>query len=270
MNVQLGTRRPDKGQKYFTVLKRQCQNDKIYEREVFLLSEELNIDTFFKVIAYACLYKSKGTSVNKIRANDITITFVRQRKPFKLFNQLASDGFSITSGISGIYLININFFFDIQIIVTRELNEDHHIWLSSLTQDISKTRAEKLINTAASLYLKDDKDFAESVLQVTMSKNKGVFDKVKEESEMCEALRELMKPEIDAEVKRQVQEQVQKQVQEQVQKQVQEQVQKQVQERMDAFYAENRSAIAEKNSAIAEKDREIELLKAKLAAAGIC
>ena len=227
--------------------------------------DELNIDTFFKVVAYACLYKSKGTSVDSIKANDITITFVRQRKPYKLFKQLSSDGFSIISITNGIYQISNHFYFDIQVIVTQQLDENHHIWLSSLTQNISKTRAEKLLNTAANLYLKDDKDFAESVLQVTMSKNKEIFDKVKEESEMCEALRELMKPEIDAEVKKQVQEQVQ------------EQVQKQVQERMDAFYAENRSAIAEKDSAIAEKDsaiaqkdKEIEFLKAKLAAAGIC
>ena len=40
--------------------------------------DELNIDTFFKVIAYACLYKSKGHSVDDIKAHDITITFVRE------------------------------------------------------------------------------------------------------------------------------------------------------------------------------------------------
>ena len=56
---------------------------------------------------------------------------------------------------------------------------------------------------------------------------------------MCEALRELMKPEIDAEVDK----------------------------RVKKIIAEK---LAEKDSALAEKDEEIKTLKAKLAAAGIC
>ncbi len=106
------------------------------------------------------------------------------------------------------------------------------------------SKAEKLLNTAADLYRKDDKEFAESVLQVAMSKNKEIFDIVKEESKMCEALRELMKPEIDAEVTKRLDAEVAKRVDAEVEAKI--------------------------NKITAEKDEEIKTLKAKLAAAGIC
>lgn len=205
--------------------------------------DELNIDTFFKVIAYASLYKSHGQFVDHIKADDVTISFIRESKPVRLFKQLSDDGMDIEIFSNGIYYIHTNFYFDIQIIVAKELSEDQHIWLSSLTYDISKSKAEKLLNTAADLYRKDDKEFAESVLQVAMSKNKEIFDIVKEESKMCEALRELMKPEIDAEVTKRLDAEVAKRVDAEVEAKI--------------------------NKITAEKDKEIKALKAKLAAAGI-
>lgn len=43
---------------------------------------------------------------------------------------------------------------------------------------------------------KAEKEYADSILQVVLSENREIFDIVKkEESEMCEALRELMEPE---------------------------------------------------------------------------
>lgn len=221
--------------------------------------DELNIDTFFKVIAYACLYKSTGHFIDDIKARDITITFVRERKPVKLFKKLTLDGFTIFANSNGIYNILTGFYFDIQVIVTKELNEDHHIWLSSLTQTISKSKAEKLLCTVADLYRKDDKEFAESVLQVAMSKNKNIFGEIKEENEMCEALRELMKPEIDAEVDKRVKKIVAEKLAEKDSALAE----------IDSVLAEKDSALAEKDSALAEKDEEIKTLKAKLAAAGI-
>lgn len=213
--------------------------------------DELNIDTFFKVIAYASLYKSHGQFVDHIKADDVTISFIRESKPLRLFRQLSDDGMDIEMFSNGIYYIHTNFYFDIQIIVAKELSEDQHIWLSSLTYDISKSKAEKLLNTAADLYRKDDKEFAESVLQVAMSKNKEIFDIVKEESKMCEALRELMKPEIDAEVTKRLDAEVTKRLDAEVAKRVDAEVEAKI------------------NKITAEKDKEIKALKAKLAAAGI-
>ena len=40
--------------------------------------DELNIDTFYKAVAYACLYKVLPNHVDEIPAEEITITLIRQ------------------------------------------------------------------------------------------------------------------------------------------------------------------------------------------------
>ncbi len=59
---------------------------------------------------------------------------------------------------------------------------------------------EKLIISASGLSEKDDKENADSVLQLALSENEGVFKALREDSIMCEALKTLMKPELDAAV----------------------------------------------------------------------
>ena len=52
---------------------------------------------------------------------------------------------------------------------------------------------------------KDDRENADAVLQVSVSANKAVYDEMKRRyPEMCEALRELMRPEIDEEIEKEV------------------------------------------------------------------
>ena len=50
--------------------------------------DELNIDTFYKAVAYACLYKVLPNHVDEIPAEEITITLIRDRKPVKLMQEL--------------------------------------------------------------------------------------------------------------------------------------------------------------------------------------
>lgn len=54
--------------------------------------DHLNIDTFYKVNAYACLYKDSAQNVNGYHARDITITLVRKNYPQKMFQTLMEDG----------------------------------------------------------------------------------------------------------------------------------------------------------------------------------
>lgn len=49
------------------------------------LSDELNIDTFYKAGAYASLYKAYGETVNQRKSEDITVSIVREKKPKGLF-----------------------------------------------------------------------------------------------------------------------------------------------------------------------------------------
>ena len=103
---------------------------------------------------------------------------------------------------SGIYYVTGDKI-PIQIIVTKELTEAENLWLKSLTNELEQNEtAEKLLeeyskNQANALY--------RSVMELIVRANKQKFEEVKG---MCDALRELMKDEIDAEVKKQVQEKI--------------------------------------------------------------
>lgn len=50
----------------------------------------LSIDDFYIVYAYACLYKADTKHVDEVKADEITITFVCQKRPRKLLKHLKS------------------------------------------------------------------------------------------------------------------------------------------------------------------------------------
>ena len=58
--------------------------------------DHLDIDTFYKVVAYASLYKSYGETVDSIKADDITVSLVRDAKPVELFKYFEAHQYSIT------------------------------------------------------------------------------------------------------------------------------------------------------------------------------
>lgn len=164
--------------------------------------DELNVDVLYQSLGYACLYKAHEQKDNKIALDDVTITLIRRAKPVKLLKMLvASLHFKVTNPYRGIYYINKEGFFPIQLVVAKELDKASHIWLTSLTDDMSKEDAIRLLQETDVLLEKDDRDFADSVLQLSVNLNKEAFGLVKEEMNMCEALRELMRPEIDEEIR---------------------------------------------------------------------
>lgn len=91
--------------------------------------DHLNIDTFYKSIAYACLYKAYGKIVDERKADDITISIVREAKP------------------------------------------------EGLTQKV-------------------DRELADAVLEVSVRANQEIVDELKGDEAMCQALLEIMEPEI--------------------------------------------------------------------------
>ena len=159
--------------------------------------DELNVDTYFKVLAYACLYKAQAKTVNGIDVDDITISIVRQRKPIGIFKWFRKQGCEIEQTYKGIYYIKHKFFFDTQILVLKELNQDMHLWLTSLNKNMKKPAAEKLLTTINGLSEKDEREYADSVLEVSMKVNKKIFLGLKEAPYMCEQLAKLMEPELN-------------------------------------------------------------------------
>ncbi len=105
----------------------------------------LNIDTFYKTIAYACLYKAYGKTVDERKADDITISIVREAKPEGLFEYLINRGFKVLNPYHGIYYVQNRELFPIQIVVTKELDGDSHTWLKSLSNTLEKAEMRELL-----------------------------------------------------------------------------------------------------------------------------
>ena len=85
--------------------------------------DELNIDTFYKAVAYACLYKVLPNHVNEIPAEEITITLIRDRKPVKLLGELEKSGYECKKETEGIYYVS-GVMLPVQIIASSELDVD--------------------------------------------------------------------------------------------------------------------------------------------------
>ena len=160
--------------------------------------DELNIDTFYKAVAYACLYKVLPNHVNEIPAEEITITLIRDRKPVKMMHELEKSGYGYKKEAAGIYYVN-GAMFPMQIIESSELDVDMHVQLKALTNHLEESLMRQYL-LQVSTFEGREKNLADIVLQVIVNSN---MEKVREwkgsEQTMCEALRVLMKEELKEE-----------------------------------------------------------------------
>lgn len=83
--------------------------------------DSLDIDDFYKAGAYASLYKSYGRTTDAVRADDVTVSLVREAKPEGLFRYFKEHSYSVSNPYQGIYYIEGNVLFPTQIVVTKEL-----------------------------------------------------------------------------------------------------------------------------------------------------
>ena len=144
--------------------------------------------------AYASLYKSYGERVDAIRADDVTVSLVREARPDGLFAYFREHGYVTSNPYRGIYYIEGNVLFPTQIIVTKELDEISHIWLGSLSERMEKEKMVRLIESAEKLTGKAEREFADSVLEVSIGANKQVIEELMGDGKMCQALLEIMEP----------------------------------------------------------------------------
>lgn len=86
--------------------------------------DHLNIDTFYKAGAYASLYKVSSSKTDDIKADDITVSIIRESKPTGLFKYFKSHGFKTENPYPGIYYILNNVLFPTQIVITGELENN--------------------------------------------------------------------------------------------------------------------------------------------------
>ena len=158
--------------------------------------DHLDIDVFYKVGAYASLYKSYGKALDERKADDITVSLVREAKPEGLFRYFKEHGYHVSNLERGIYYVEGNVLFPTQIIVIRELDQEKHTWLRVLSENVEKKDVVKLLDRIKALAEKDDKDMADSVLWVVMEANQQIVEDWKGDADMFDALMEIVEPQV--------------------------------------------------------------------------
>lgn len=148
----------------------------------------------------ACLYKGLGETVNQIPAEELTLSIFRESYPRELFAALRDSGMKIEERYHGIYYISGQILFDTQIIVTGQLDRGPHRSLRVLSRKVQEEDVRFFIEETSGLRNPGDRSNVDAVLQVSVSANKELYREIRRRnSAMCEALRELMKDEIEEE-----------------------------------------------------------------------
>ena len=158
--------------------------------------DKLTIDEYYKAIAYAALYKGLGKRVNERPAEEITMTLIREAYPRELFKILKGYGVDADKKYEGIYYLRGSTLFDTQIIVTKELDGDKHAGLKILSKNAKESDVRKFLEEARLATEPGDLQNIDAVLQVSVSANKKLYEEVRKDEVMCQALKELMKDEI--------------------------------------------------------------------------
>ncbi|MCM1039453.1 MAG: hypothetical protein NC314_11410 [Roseburia sp.] len=166
--------------------------------------DHLDIDDFYKTGAYASLYKSYGKTVDEIKADDITVSIMRETRPDGLFRYFEEHGYLLSNPYKGIYYIEGKVLFPTQIVITKELEQESHIWLKALSEKLGKDDIRNLLDGVNRLTEKMDKEFADSVLEVSIGANKQVVKELMGDDSVCQALMEIMEPVIQEKVKKEV------------------------------------------------------------------
>ena len=156
-------------------------------------SDALSVDDFYKVYGYTNFYKADTGKVNEIPIQELTITLVSKRYPRELIRHLEEvRHYTIDNPEEGIYYV-IGDILPIQILVTNRLSPERNLWLYSLTdtlEDMSVTR--QLLED----YKKNkENQLYQAVMEIIVKANENRLKEGKRD--MCNALLELMKDELD-------------------------------------------------------------------------
>jgi Xaa-Pro aminopeptidase len=160
----------------------------------------MSIDDFAKTLGYALLYKGYGETVDKIPMQELTVSMFRSVHPRELFAELKREGHEIEEKYPGIYYVTKNLPFPAQIVVTSELNPELHSSLRILTFDAKMEDVRLFLEQAKRKKNPGEQENIDAVLQASVAANVELYENVRRDSGMCQALQELFKDEIDEKI----------------------------------------------------------------------
>lgn len=124
----------------------------------------------------------------------------RDTFPRELFATLRKSGRTIEEKYPGVYYVHGNTLFDTQIVVTSRLNGESHYTFRILSKNAKREDVRKFLKNTVSFTSPGDKANADAVFQVSIAANQPLYNEIRKESDMCQAMEELMKDVIDARV----------------------------------------------------------------------
>jgi len=165
------------------------------------LGDSLTIDDFFKILGYACLFKSSGKHVNEYRIEEITVSIFSSNYPRTLFEELKINGFVTEEKYAGIYYVSGNIPIPTQIVVINRLEKSQHSDLFMYANN-GKVNKRSLYKESEPITKQTTKTIVDAILQSCMSITYELFDEIRESSNICETMRRLMHDDIKEEIER--------------------------------------------------------------------
>ena len=147
--------------------------------------DALTIDDFYKTVGYACLYKGYGEHVDAVPIDELTVSIFRATRPEKMFLTLQKYGHKIEEKYPGIYY------------VTEHLQPGEHRSLRILSNHAKKEDIEEFLRNVEEMNTPRDRQNVEAVLQVSVKANDELYREIRRDANMCDALRELMKDDLE-------------------------------------------------------------------------
>ena len=113
---------------------------------------------------------------------------------------LQTYGHKIEETYPGIYYVTEHLPFPAQVVVTQELDPREHRSLRILSNHAQKEDVEEFLREVEKMNTPRDRQNVEAVLQVSVKANDALYREIRRDANMCDALRELMKDDIEREV----------------------------------------------------------------------
>ena len=162
--------------------------------------DALNIDTVWKTIGYAGIYKGTSRTVNAIPAEELTVTIIRSSYPRELFRVWRSEGKNIENTAPGVYQIQGLVEFPFQIVVTRELLDDDFLAFRIMKRNAEETDIVNFLELTNDYEEPGDREDLGAVLYVTKAVNIAALSGRREDDMGYSVVREVFKEEIEHDI----------------------------------------------------------------------
>ena len=148
--------------------------------------DHLNIDDFYKVYGYTCIYKTEVEKVNQIPAEELTITFVCYHSSRQMLRNLQNErNINVKNIENGIYYLYGDAI-PIQLIIVPELSIENNYWLNKLRNNLKSGGEIKLFMEQ---YEKNrDSKLFQALADTVMRAN---WKEVEEEGNMSDVIKEI-------------------------------------------------------------------------------